>query len=135
MKKGLLPGLTRESGFMATPEMQPAKKDGTLIHPLYSTWSMVRHFEMVGRELLEPYLDPDEEAVGYRISVTHSAPSPVGKAVRVRVCLKLVKKNHVVCGLEAYNEAGKIGEGRFTQVVLTKSKLNAKIRRATGGLE
>ncbi|MBI4055222.1 MAG: thioesterase family protein [Elusimicrobia bacterium] len=131
MRKGLEVGKKHELDFKVTSEMRPARRDGSVVHPVYSTWSMVHHFEIVCRELLEPYLEEQEEAVGHELEVRHLAPAPLGASVRVQAVLEEIRHNRVLTAVEVFCGKRRIGEGRLVQVVLPKEKLQKRFREAS----
>lgn len=132
MREGLVPGAQAEVFVVVTPEMTAQFADLGPVHPVYSTWSMVRHMELACRKIILPYLEADEEAVGYSISVTHLAPTPVGMRVTVTARLAQIDGNRIVCTVEATNERARIGEGTQVQVVLPKQRLAARIAQMAG---
>lgn len=111
-----------------TPEMLATFEELGPVHPLYATWSMVRHMELACRKIILPYLEPDEDAVGYSISVTHLAPTGAGDQVTAHARLVEVTGRKVFCAVEAFNSKEKIGEGTQVQVLVRKN-----LRRASGG--
>ncbi|HEY8552335.1 MAG TPA: thioesterase family protein [Thermaerobacter sp.] len=137
VKPGFVPGLRAEVEATVDATMQAAF-DGRVIHPLYSTWALVHHLEHAARRVLEPFLEPHEEGVGYAVEVRHLAPTPVGARVRAVAVLEAVEGNRVVCRVEAYNDLEKIAEGRQVQVVLDRAAFRRRIaelqrRLGTGG--
>ncbi len=98
------------------------------VHPLYSTWSMVLHMELACRKIILPYLEPQEDAVGHSVNVTHLAPTGLGEQVTARATLLAVDGRRIVCAVEAYNVREKIGEGTQVQMVVRKERLQARIR-------
>ena len=107
--------------------------DGELVHPCYSTWSLVHHMEIAARKVLVDFLEPHEEGIGSHVSVDHLAPCSLGKLVRVRAELVEVSKEHhprVVCAVEAYDGDRLLGRGRQVQVVMNKRKLAKLIERS-----
>jgi predicted thioesterase len=132
MREGLLPGARAEVTVVVTPDMTAQFEELGPVHPVYSTWSMIRHMELACRKIILPYLEPDEEAVGYSVSVTHLAPTPVGMRVAVRARLAQIDGNRIVCDVEAINELTRIGEGTQVQVVLPKQRLAARIAKMSG---
>lgn len=97
------------------------------VHPLYSTWSMVRHMELACRKIILPYLEPQEDAVGHSVTVTHLAPTGVGERVTARARLIEIDGRRIVCAVEAYNQFEKIGEGTQVQMVVRKDRLQSRI--------
>lgn len=133
MREGLVAGARAEVTVVVTPDMTAQFDELGVVHPVYSTWSMVRHMELACRQIILPYLGADEEAVGYSVSVTHLAPTPVGMRVTVRARLAQIEGNRIVCDVEASNELTRIGEGTQVQVVLPKQRLAARIAQMSGG--
>ncbi len=127
MREGLAPGVESEVVIRVTEDMVARFEDLGLVHPVYSTWSMVRHVELASRKVILPYLEPHEEAVGYSVSVTHLAPTPVGAIVTARARLVRIEGNQIVCAVSAHNGLVAIGEGTTVQVVLSRTVLQARL--------
>lgn len=123
MKPGLRPGAEASVTVTVTPDMLATFEELGAVHPLYATWTMVRHMELACRKIILPYLEPDEDAVGHSISVTHLGPSGVGERVTARARLLEIQGNRIVCAVEAHNQNGKIGEGTQVQVLLPRGTL------------
>lgn|SRR5574337_1825643 len=132
MRDGLAPGAQAQVTIVVTPAMVAEFEELGLVHRVYSTWAMVHHMELACRKVILPYLEPDEEAVGYSVSVTHLAPTPVGMKVTVTARLEQIDGNRIVCAVEAANERTRIGEGMQVQVVLPKARLQARIAQMSG---
>lgn len=122
MKPGLRAGAEAAVTVTVTQDMLATFEELGPVHPLYSTWSMVRHMELACRKIILPYLEPDEDAVGYSISVTHLAPTEMGDRVTVRARLQEVSGRRIVCAVEAHNSKDKIGEGTQVQMLVRKGK-------------
>lgn len=120
MKAGLREGAEAAVTVTVTQEMLATFEELGLVHPLYATWSMVRHMELACRKIILPYLESGEEAVGYSISVTHLAPTELGDQVTARARLVEVSGRKVVCAVEAFNSKEKIGEGMQVQMLVRK---------------
>ena len=81
--------------------------------PMYSTPTMVGHFEALCLKMMIPFLNSGESSVGYKVDIKHSAPTPIGMKVTIKA--KSIESNEkkAVFEVEAYNETGaKIGEGK-----------------------
>ncbi|MGQ0548496.1 MAG: thioesterase family protein, partial [Armatimonadota bacterium] len=92
----------------------------------YSTWSMVRHMELASRKVILPHLEPHEEAVGYSVNVTHTAPTPAGATVTASARLVHIEGNKVTCAVTAHNGTATIGEGTTVQLVVSAQSLRAR---------
>ena len=128
MRTGLRPGAEGHVTITVTDEMVARFEDLGLVHPVYSTWFMVKHMELASRKVILPFLEPDEEAVGYAVSVTHLAPTPIGATVTARATLARIDGNQIVCSVEAHSGGVKIGEGTTVQVVLPAAVLRERFR-------
>ncbi len=126
MRQGLVPGTGGEVTVTVTDDMLARFEELGLVHPVYSTWTMIRHMELASRKVILPYLEPHEEAVGYSVSVTHTAPTPAGATVTARARLVRIEGNQVFCAVEAHHNETKIGEGTTVQVVLPAAELRAR---------
>lgn len=95
--------------------------------PMYSTPSMVQHFEQLCLKMLIPFQEPGESSVGYRVDVKHLAPTPIGMKVTVKARVKEAEGRKVKFEVEAYNETGaKIGEGEHERRVIDMSRFAGK---------
>ena len=101
--------------------------EGRVVHAVYGTAALVAHLELAGRKIILPYLEEGEEGVGYAIAVTHLAPTLPGMTVTARARFRELRDRQVVCDVAAYNAWGKIGEGSFTQVIVRRDALAARL--------
>ncbi len=91
--------------------------------PMYSTPTMVGHFEGLCLRMLIPFHDEGETSVGYRVDVKHMAPTPVGQTVTIKAKVREADGRKVVFDVEAYNQGGtKIGEGMHERRVIDMSR-------------
>lgn len=134
MKPGLRRGAEATVRVVVTPDMLATFEELGPVHPLYATWSMIRHMELACRKIILPYLQPDEDAVGYSINVTHLAPTVVGDQVTARARLVKISGRKIFCAVEAVNSKEKIGEGTQVQMLVRKDRLERRSdpTRATG---
>ena len=133
MREGLIPGTTGEVEATVTDAMVAQFEELGLVHPVYATWTMVKHMEEASRKVILPFLEDDEEAVGHAVQVVHLAPTPVGMRVRVRAVLERVEGRQIHCRTEAANELGRIGQGTTIQILVSRRTLRERWR-ALGAL-
>ncbi|WP_303672687.1 thioesterase family protein [Vampirovibrio chlorellavorus] len=122
MRPGLQVGHHFEFSIQVTDAMRP-QFGAQVIHPLYATASMLNHMEWAARQHVVPYLEPDEESVGYHIDLKHVAATPVGATVRVCSTVTRVKARKVISRVQAWHGARKVGEGLLTQALVRKEQL------------
>ncbi|GLV59659.1 thioesterase [Dictyobacter sp. S3.2.2.5] len=108
-----------------TDEMTVQFEELGAVHPVYATYWMTKHMELVGRKLLLPFLERDEEAIGHEVSVLHIASALPGMRVRFIADQARAEKNRVYIHCQIYTELSDlIGEGQTTQVVLPRHKID-----------
>ncbi|MFY4777308.1 thioesterase family protein [Metabacillus sp. RGM 3146] len=129
MKKGMETGQTAVHEFRVTTDMF-ASFEGEVVHPAYSTVSMVYHMEWASRKIILPYLEDHEEGIGGSVKVKHIAPSGAGTAIKVTATLTKLEGNLVFTEVEAHNEAGIIGKGEVVQAILPKHVIQEKINKS-----
>jgi predicted thioesterase len=108
-------------------ETMLAAFEGRVVHAVYGTAAMVAHLELAGRKIILPYLEEGEEGVGHAITVTHLAPTLPGMAVVARARFREQRGRQIVCDIAAFNEFEQIGEGSFTQVIVRRDALDARL--------
>lgn len=121
MKDSLQEGIQEQMSFTVTEEMF-AKFGEKLIHPTYSTVSMVYHMEWVAYKLLLPHLEEDEVGMGAEVVVKHLAPSLEGSKVTLTATVTNIKPNRLTTDITIHNDKGLIGEGKVVQAIVSKEK-------------
>lgn len=95
--------------------------------PMYSTPTMVGHFEQLCLKMMIPYLDPGESSVGYKVNIKHNAPTPIGMKVTIKAKAIESSEKKAVFEVEAYNETGaKIGEGTHERRAIDMTRFGGK---------
>lgn len=108
MREGLTAGLTHKQTYVTTPEMR-AKQLAT---DVLSTPALIGLMEGTCVQLLAPYLDENEQSVGFHVDVRHVAPTSIGRSVVVTVELLALEGKRLHFAVSAFNDQGiKIGEG------------------------
>lgn len=129
MKPGLKPGVRAEVRAQVTEDMAPIF-DGVMVHPVYSTWSMVHHMELAARKVLAPYLEEHEEGLGTHVSVDHVCPARVGQTVLVVAECTDATPKMVTCRVTAHHGDRLLGRGTQVQTVLSRDTIAKLIGRS-----
>lgn len=125
MKEGMDIGRQETIEVNVTEEMF-ARFEGEVVHPVYSTVAMVYHMEWVSRKIILPFLEDHEEGMGGAVKMKHVSPSPLGSTVTLTATLTRYERGKVVTDVKAHNEAGLIGKGEVTQIILPKKVIADK---------
>lgn len=97
------------------------------IHPLYATFALIEHAEYAARQVILPFLEPDEDAVGSAVEIEHLDATPVGWIVEITARLESVEGRSITCRIEARNRNGIIARGSQRQRVVSREKLLRRI--------
>ncbi|MBY6037924.1 thioesterase [Fictibacillus nanhaiensis] len=126
MKPGMEIGQKATITATVTPDMF-AQFEGKLVHPAYSTVSMVYHMEWAARQIILPYLEDHEEGIGGGVMAKHLAPTPEGAELIITATLRKLKGKAVVCDVTVHNGKAVVGEGEVTQYILPRTAISQKI--------
>lgn len=114
-------------GMKGQTEMLVEKEDtaqsvgsGDLL--VYATPCMAALMEGAACEAIAPGLAEDETTVGTELNIKHLSATPVGLEVRAEAEVTGVDGKIITFSLTAYDEAGKIGEGTHTRVMVKSQK-------------
>ncbi|MBT2680087.1 thioesterase [Bacillus sp. ISL-35] len=122
MRDGLKAGHTASIKVIVTPDMF-ARFEGKLVHPVYSTVSMVYHMEWASRQIILPFLEDDEEGMGGAVTVKHIAPCIEGAEVVITATVTDLQDNTILTNVRAETNGRLVGVGEVKQVVLPKSRI------------
>lgn len=128
MREGLVPGVSAVVEIQVTDEMT-ARLEGREIHRLYATFWMAYHFEVAARRVLEPFLEPHEEGIGYRVEVQHLRPVLVGALVELQAIFTGWEAEEMLCSVEARCNRKLVGTGRQGQRILSRADLEARLSK------
>ena len=90
-----------------------------------ATARMVAFMEIAATRLMRPLLEPDQHSVGVAVSINHTAPTPIGASVRTIATYLGADGKLFRFKVEAFDDAGPIGEGEHVRAIVTTSRLLA----------
>ena len=114
-------GLTAEVGTLVEAE-DTALSVGSGDLRVYATPCMVALMEGATCEALQGFLSNEQTTVGTEISVSHLSATPVGMEVTAKATVTSVEGKVITFSVEAFDEAGKIGEGTHKRVIISSQR-------------
>ncbi len=94
---------------------------------VYATPCMVALMEGAACEAIRDFLEEGQTSVGTELCITHSSATPVGMEVRAQAEITAVDGRVVTFAVQAYDEAGLIGEGTHKRAVITSQRFLDKV--------
>ncbi len=92
---------------------------------VFATSRLVAFMEMAATRLMKPLLEPGQHSVGVEVSIKHTAPTPIGGHVRTVATYLGPDGKLFRFKVEAFDDAGPIGDGTHTRAIVTTSRLLA----------
>ena len=99
---------------------------------VYATPAMIALMEGAALFAVQPLLPDGWTTVGTEVNIRHISPSPPGMKVRARAELLGIDGRTLSYKVEAFDEAGKIGEGIHGRYIVETGKFLAKTKAKKG---
>lgn len=109
-----------------TEEDTSLKYGSGKIENLFATPRLVALMIEAGSMLVDENLPEGFISVGKHVEVDHFKPTMLGGTVSVTVKVEASDQTKVVLNMEAFDEIGKIGEGKHTRYIVNQLKLQEK---------
>jgi len=93
---------------------------------VYATPALIALMEMTALLAVDPLLPPGWSTVGTELNVKHLSATPPGMNVSARAELLSVNGRALVFKVEAFDEAGKIGEGTHSRFIVENERFLAR---------
>ena len=93
---------------------------------VFATPAMVALMEKAALESVQPCLEEGQGTVGTRLEISHLAATPVGMTVRAEAEVTAVEGKVITFAVRAFDEAGEIGSGTHTRVIVNSQKFLEK---------
>ncbi len=118
-------GIKGSKTIIVTEEMT-AEKIGSGMLPVYASPCMMAEMENVASLSVQNELEEGSGTVGIKMNVDHVSATPVGMQVRIETELTEIDRKRLVFKVEAYDEAGLIGQGLHERFIIQNEKFLAK---------
>ena len=112
--------------FTQVEREDTAKEVGSGDLLVYATPCMVALMEGAACEAIAECLSDSQTSVGTGLNIEHISATPVGLEVRAEAEVTEVNGKVITFALHAYDEAGEIGRGTHTRVVVNSQKFLEK---------
>ena len=99
---------------------------GSGLLEVFATPAMIALMEKTALDSVAPYLDEGCGTVGTRVEVSHISATPIGMKVYCSTRLIRIDRRRLVFEVEAYDEAGKIGEGIHERFIVNNDPFMEK---------
>jgi len=96
--------------------------------PVLSTPQMIALIEGAAVAAVDHLLPPGHQTVGIHLDVAHTAATPLGARVTVRAELIEIDRRKLTFRVQAYDDAGKIGEGLHQRFIIEKARFMERAR-------
>ena len=113
----LTTGLRGTAERTVTPE-NTAAACGSGSLPVFGTPFMLAMMEEATCTAVSPQLEDGQSTVGVSMDIRHTAPSPVGMAVRAEATLTEVNGKMLTFSVTAYDQTGEIGSGTIRRCII-----------------
>ena len=95
---------------------------------VYGTPAMILLMEMAALSAVAPLLPPGWSTVGTELNVKHLSATPLGMKVSARAELLSIDGRALAFKVEAFDEAGKIGDGTHNRFIVEDERFIAKTK-------
>ncbi len=132
MKESLRPGITHELRFRipeskTVPHVYPESELFRAMPPVFATAFMVGLIEWACMEAMQPHLDPGDQSVGTDVRVSHTAATPPGLTVTVKVRVEKVEGRRIAFSVSAHDGVDPISEGTHERFVVDGQRFRRKV--------
>ena len=97
--------------------------------PVFATSRMIALMELAAARLMRRLLEPGQLSVGVALAVEHRAATPVGGRVRAVATYLRPEGKLYRFKVEAFDDAGPIGDGEHTRAIVATERLMAGAAR------
>ena len=95
---------------------------------VFATPAMIAIMESAALSAVDPLLPPGWSTVGTELNVKHFSATPLGMKVSARAELLNIDGRALSFKVEAFDDAGKIGEGLHSRFIVENEKFLAKVK-------
>lgn len=110
------------------PEHLASNFKDAMLPPVLSTPVMIMIMENAALNVLKPYLEPGESAVGTRVDIRHLAATPVGQRVTGEAEVTKIAGRRIEFAVRAFDETEEIGAGTHERALVSLTKIAERLK-------
>ena len=118
-------GIENQKEVVVTDELTAAAMGSGLL-PVFATPCLVALMEETCHLSVGPFLEEGQGTVGTKITVEHTAATPIGMTVTCKSRLVEASGRKLVFEVEAFDEAGSIGTGTHERFIIDNERFMEK---------
>ena len=126
MEIKLHPGITHTVTQKVTYEDTAAKYGSGLVE-VFATPAMIALMEKASLKAVQPFLGEELNTVGFEVNIRHFKPTSIGMEVKCTATLKETDGKKLTFHVVAFDEEGKIGEGKHIRYIINSKKFMEKL--------
>jgi fluoroacetyl-CoA thioesterase len=109
--------------YLESPEFQKMPE-------VFATGFMIGLIEWACIQAINPHINwPAEQTVGTHVNLSHTAPTPPGLEVTVKVKLMEAEGRRLLFNVEMHDEIDEICRGTHERFIINADKFNLKIQK------
>ncbi|MDE0103858.1 MAG: thioesterase family protein [Bryobacterales bacterium] len=108
---------------------------GSDIRPSLATPSMIHWMEICCRDAIGPHLEPGNDSVGVKVSVSHLGATPMGHAVTYRARVAQIEGRRVTFEVEASDSVEVVGRGTHVRFAVDVKRFARRMKRKMDALD
>ncbi len=124
----LEPGLIAEIHHTVT-DTDTAAAYGSGLVPVLSTPHLIALMENAAQTAIQPFMRPEQTAVGTLIEMQHLAATPVGMGITVRAVLIAVEGRRLRFTIEAWDAQERIGTCIHERVIIDRERFMERVAK------
>ncbi len=135
MKASLLPGISYEFSYTVpdektVPHLLPESQEFRVMPNVLATGFLVGLIEWTCIQAVNPHLDwPAEQTVGTGVNISHSAATPPGMTIKIKVVLEKVDRKKLTFSVEASDELDEISSGVHERFIIDAERFSQKLAK------
>jgi fluoroacetyl-CoA thioesterase len=135
MKASLLPGISYEFSYTVpdektVPHLLPESQEFRVMPNVLATGYLVVLIEWTCIQAVNPHLDwPAEQTVGTGVNISHSAATPPGMTIKIKVVLEKVDRKKLTFSVEASDELDEISSGIHERFIIDAERFSQKLAK------